>query len=99
MIKVREKYALDERDETLIKLLTNDGRMTITDMAKHLGVTRPAVMGRISRLQTAGVIKGFVVVVDWDQVMESDEVEERIKEWVNENRSKAMSILRGEGEI
>lgn len=48
---------LDELDNEIIQLLTENGRMPIGDMAKKLKVTSPTVRNRIKRLEKNGIFK------------------------------------------
>lgn len=78
MIKLRNKYVLDERDEAIIRLLSTDGRTSLSDLAVPLGITRVAVGGRIKRMEQHGVIKGYTVVIDWDKVVAAEEIMEAL---------------------
>lgn len=57
-----EKTMLDAVDNQIIRLLTEDGRMPIGEMAKTLKVTAPTVRSRIKILEEKGLFKvsGFV---------------------------------------
>ncbi|NQT56404.1 MAG: Lrp/AsnC family transcriptional regulator [Desulfobacteraceae bacterium] len=49
--------ALDSLDKKLVRLLTEDGRIPVGDMAVRLGVTAPTVRSRIKNLKKAGKLK------------------------------------------
>ena len=49
--------ALDSLDKKLVRLLAEDGRIPIGDMAERLGVTAPTVRSRIKNLEKAGKLK------------------------------------------
>jgi len=51
------KKALDSLDKKLVRLLTEDGRIPVGDMAVRLGVTAPTVRSRIKNLEKAGKLK------------------------------------------
>lgn len=53
---------LSEKDLKLISLLQEDGRMTWTQLAGEMGVSRVAVQNRVEALKKKGVIAGFTVV-------------------------------------
>lgn len=55
---------IDEKDNLIIDLLLKDGRMSYSDMAKKVGLTRTAVKNRISALEKSGLIKGYRAVVN-----------------------------------
>ena len=48
---------LDTLDNEIIRLLTEDGRMAIGEMAKKLNVTAPTVRKRIKALEKNGIFK------------------------------------------
>lgn len=54
---------IDELDRRLIQLLRANGRESVVNLAKKLGVTRATVNHRIDRLVQNGVIVGFSVRV------------------------------------
>lgn len=51
------KKGLDSLDKKLVRLLTEDGRIPVGDMAVRLGVTAPTVRSRIKNLEKAGKLK------------------------------------------
>ena len=55
--------ALDDLDRQLISLLRANGRESVVNLAKRLGVTRATVNARLDRLVENGVIVGFSVRV------------------------------------
>ncbi|OUL58174.1 Lrp/AsnC family transcriptional regulator [Pseudoalteromonas ulvae] len=52
---------ISEQDQTLLSLLRTNARMSISDLARALGVSRSTVQNRISRLEQTGVINGYVL--------------------------------------
>nr|WP_294846439.1 Lrp/AsnC family transcriptional regulator [uncultured Sphingomonas sp.] len=63
----RSRYVtrrLDTIDREIIAALTNDGRMTIRELAGQIGLSSPSVTERIHKLEDAGAIKGYSVLVD-----------------------------------
>lgn len=55
---------LDDIDRRIIRLLEEDGRRTVRDIADHVGLTVAPVKRRIDRLEETGVINGYTVRVD-----------------------------------
>ncbi|WP_068082562.1 Lrp/AsnC family transcriptional regulator [Novosphingobium rosa] len=55
---------MDDFDRKIIAALTRDGRMTITDLAEVVGLSKTPCQVRLKRLMEAGVIKGFRAIVD-----------------------------------
>ena len=60
------KKTLDSMDNKIIRLLGEDGRMSVGDMAKRLHVTTPTVRSRLKNLEEAGLLKIYGLV-DPDQ--------------------------------
>ena len=54
---------MDKVDEQILGLLSEDGRMPYSEIAKRVGLSRPGVTERISTLQKRGVIERFTVEV------------------------------------
>jgi Lrp/AsnC family transcriptional regulator for asnA, asnC and gidA len=52
-----KKKTLDSLDNEIIRVLTEDGRMPIGDMAARLKVTAPTVRSRIKALEESGRLK------------------------------------------
>lgn len=57
------KHLFDNLDRQLIALLRNDGRASLSKLAKKLKVSRGTVQNRLDRLQTSGILLGFTVRV------------------------------------
>ncbi len=59
---------MDELDQRLVTLLRHDGRRSVSDLALALGVSRATVRARMERLERAGDIVGYTVVLKADVV-------------------------------
>lgn len=55
---------IDDVDRTILKLLQEDGRTSLTEMAQALGLSRTAIRYRLASLEQNGVIKGFTAVLN-----------------------------------
>ncbi len=55
---------LDATDLKILGLLHADGRLTHVAIAKKVGLTGPAVLARVRRMEAAGVIRGYAAVLD-----------------------------------
>ena len=60
--------ALDQVDLALISLLQADGRASQEELAREVGLSRPAVHERLRKLEQHGVVQGYTVKVDWGAV-------------------------------
>ncbi|MEP5761833.1 MAG: Lrp/AsnC family transcriptional regulator [Litoreibacter sp.] len=56
--------AIDEIDRRIISTLGHDGRASLAEIGKGVGLSGPAVGERLRRLQSDGVVEGFTVCVD-----------------------------------
>ncbi len=59
---------MDETDVKILELLENNGRISHEEISKQLHMSRPAIRQRISKLEQAGVIKGYNTIIDWSKV-------------------------------
>jgi Lrp/AsnC family leucine-responsive transcriptional regulator len=55
---------MEETDAEILRLLSRDGRMSFTDLAKQTGLSVSAVHSRVRRLEQRGVIRGYRADVD-----------------------------------
>lgn len=55
---------LDETDRRIVAELRADGRMSITELAERVGISRANAYARFERLRTDGVLTGFGARVD-----------------------------------
>jgi DNA-binding Lrp family transcriptional regulator len=56
---------LDDVDRRLLQLLAADARLSQRGLARELRMSPPAIGERLSRLERAGVIRGYRVDIDW----------------------------------
>lgn len=54
---------LDDIDNAILTLLKEDARMTYSDIADKVGISRVAVKNRISDMEEAGLIRGYTVMI------------------------------------
>jgi DNA-binding Lrp family transcriptional regulator len=50
---------IDDLDRALLALLAADGRATMAQLGRGVGLSRTAVLARVQRLERAGVIRGY----------------------------------------
>jgi DNA-binding Lrp family transcriptional regulator len=55
---------LDEIDQTMVRELLADGRLSVNALAERTNVSRATAYGRFNRLCDSGVIRGFSALVD-----------------------------------
>lgn len=59
---------VEEIDRKIVSLLSRNGRMSFTELARRAGLSVSAVHQRVRRLETDGVIKGYVALCDPDAI-------------------------------
>src|SRR5260221_8356310 len=55
---------MEETDAEILRLLSRDGRMSFTELAKRTGVSVSAVHSRVRRLEQRGVVRGYHADID-----------------------------------
>ena len=55
---------IDETDATILALLQENARISQADVARVVGLAPSAVLERIRKLESRGVIKGYAALVD-----------------------------------
>ena len=51
-------------DQDLLKLLQENSRRTVSDIAKKMGLSRATVQHRMERLERTGVIQGYTIKIN-----------------------------------
>ncbi|WP_327212743.1 Lrp/AsnC family transcriptional regulator (plasmid) [Rhizobium beringeri] len=58
------KSTLDATDAQILGALDSDARLSMSELARLVGMSAPSVSERVRRLEAGGVIRGFTVDVD-----------------------------------
>ena len=56
---IKGDNTMDITDYKIIEILQEEGRISMKDLGKIVGLTSPAVSERVKRLEEAGVIEGY----------------------------------------
>ncbi len=59
-----EDSLLDGVNKQLLAILSQDARISTSELARQVGMSPPAVRDRVSRLEGAGVIRGYHADID-----------------------------------
>lgn len=59
-----EDELLDSVDASILAALDGDARLTMSELARQVGMSAPGVADRVRRLEEAGIIRGFTLDVD-----------------------------------
>ena len=59
---------IDEIDKKILQLLKNNARISLTEIAKKVGLSVMGVKNRISRLEKKGIITNYSVNIDYTKL-------------------------------
>jgi DNA-binding Lrp family transcriptional regulator len=59
---------LNETDKKILKNLLDDARFSSRQIAKNVGVSVGTVLSRIKKMEDAGLIKGYSVILDHEKL-------------------------------
>ena len=59
---------LDDTDWLILRELQRDGRISFTELARHVHLSPSATTERVKRLESTGVVRGYAAVVNLDAV-------------------------------
>lgn len=62
------EFNLDQIDREMLKLLTQDAKLSHKDIGKKLNRSASAITERIRRLEEQGIIKNYTAIVDYKKV-------------------------------
>lgn len=62
---------MDSTDMNILGILQEDGRISMKELGKKVGLTSPAVSERVKRLEENGVITGYKAIVNPDLINKS----------------------------
>lgn len=57
------KIQIDKFDRKIIEILTDNARISITELSSIINLSRNAVANRINKLETSGLIKGYTTIL------------------------------------
>ena len=55
---------LDKTDYQILRILQSDGRITFSDLAEKVNLSRAAVRERVNSMEKSGVIHGYTAIID-----------------------------------
>ncbi|MDE3080240.1 MAG: Lrp/AsnC family transcriptional regulator, partial [Paracoccaceae bacterium] len=55
---------LDRFDRAILQVLAADGRISITELARRIGLSKSPTQARVKRLEETGVITGYRALLD-----------------------------------
>ena len=63
-MKMRHTGDIDQFDLKILRELSVNGRITVTDLAARVGLSKTPCLARMRRLETRGYITGYRAVID-----------------------------------
>ena len=63
-----QKRKLDDFDRRILKILSVDGRITLTDLAAKVGLSTTPCQARVRRLEKDGFILGYRAILDMNKL-------------------------------
>lgn len=61
---VEETSDLDGFDRKILDVIAVEGRITVTDLAKRIGLSKSPTQARLRRLEETGVVRGYRALFD-----------------------------------
>lgn len=55
---------LDKIDRAILRELATDGRVSVTDLARRIGLSKSPTQARLRRLESEGIITGYRALID-----------------------------------
>lgn len=58
------RIALDSFDDAILRILAAEGRISATELARRIGLSKSPTQARLKRLEESGVIAGYRALLD-----------------------------------
>lgn len=55
---------LDPTDIAILEILQDDGRVSVSELGRKVGLSQPATSERLKRLEDRGIVAGYKAVID-----------------------------------
>ena len=89
---------LDDTDRRILALLRRDGRATVSDIARAVGLSAAPVSRRIERMERVGVIRGYTALID-DRAIGTIDAFTEVRLTGNTETGELNDIVRGIPEV
>lgn len=60
----KDRIDLDRFDEAILRILSTEGRISATELARRIGLSKSPAQARMKRLEESGVITGYRALLD-----------------------------------
>ncbi len=68
MVHKNGRYQIDDRNYKILDELNDNSRISMIDLSRKLGINRASVKTRILEMESAGIIEGYTVMINWDLI-------------------------------
>jgi Lrp/AsnC family leucine-responsive transcriptional regulator len=82
---------LDRIDRNIIAALAGDGRLSMSELAAKVGLSKTPVQARVRRLEQDGFIRGYAAVIDRERMGEGHFAFVQVK--LSDTRSEALNTF------
>lgn len=82
---------LDRIDRNILAALWRDGRLSMAELAKKVGLSKTPVQTRVRKLEKDGVIRGYAAVIDRERIGEGHLAFVQVK--LSDTRSAALDAF------
>lgn len=82
---------LDRIDRNILSALARDGRMSMSDLAAQVGLSKTPVQARVRRLEAGGYIRGYAAIIDRERMGEGHVAFVQVK--LSDTRSAALEAF------
>lgn len=59
-----DQVEIDRFDQAILRVLSTDGRVSVTELAQRIGLSKSPTQARLRRLEQSGVITGYRALFD-----------------------------------
>ena len=82
---------LDRLDKSILSALARNGRLSMTELAATVGLSKTPVQARVKRLEKDGFIRGYAAVIDRERMGEGHVAFVQVK--LSDTRSAALDAF------
>ncbi|MFX0071965.1 MAG: Lrp/AsnC family transcriptional regulator [Candidatus Hermodarchaeota archaeon] len=68
MVETKEMNDLDDTDKTILNILQNNGKASLRDIEREIGLSTTAIRARLRRLTENHIIKKYMAIIDCRQL-------------------------------
>ena len=66
IVRRNGRYRIDDTNYKILDELNDNARIPMIDLSRKMGINRASVKTRIMEMESAGIIEGYTVMINWD---------------------------------